>query len=97
MDSANDITVFAHAKPRLRPGVRLTESQPHGGWVLLAPERVFKINSAAVEILRHCDGRLSFSAIVDNLSSAYQAPREIIERDASALVASLANRLLLDL
>ncbi len=30
------------ARPRLPHGVRLVHSEAQGGWVLLAPERVFK-------------------------------------------------------
>ena len=35
-------------RPRLIRGVRLTHSEAHGGWVLLAPERVFKADAITV-------------------------------------------------
>ena len=44
------------ARPRLPRGVRLTNSEAQGGWVLLAPERIFKADAIAVEILKRCTG-----------------------------------------
>ena len=41
--------------PRLPRGVRLVDSPAQGGMVLLAPERVFKPDAIAVEILKRCD------------------------------------------
>jgi hypothetical protein len=35
------------ARPRLPHGVRLVHNEAHGGWVLLAPERVFKADPIA--------------------------------------------------
>ena len=35
------------AKPKLPRGVRLTHNEAQGGWVLLAPERVFKAEGPA--------------------------------------------------
>ena len=46
----------ADAKPRLPRGVRLVHNEAQGGWVLLAPERVFKADAIAVEILKRCTG-----------------------------------------
>ena len=37
------------AKPRLPRGVRLTHNAAHGGWVLLAPERLFKADVVAAD------------------------------------------------
>ena len=36
------VEIASDAKPRLPRGVRLTHNEAQGGWVLLAPERVFK-------------------------------------------------------
>jgi pyrroloquinoline quinone biosynthesis protein D len=54
--------------PRLPRGVRLVDSETHGGMVLLAPERVFKPDLIAIEILKRCDGTASVSAIADELA-----------------------------
>ena len=44
------------ARPRLPRGVRLMHNEAQGGWVLLAPERIFKADAIAVEILKRCTG-----------------------------------------
>jgi coenzyme PQQ biosynthesis protein PqqD len=85
------------AKPKLPRGVRLVNSEAHGGMVLLAPERVFKADAIATAILQRCDGEATFGKIVDDLSAAYNAPRDRIAVDASALLAGLVEKKLLEL
>ena len=90
-------TVASNAKPRLPRGVRLVHNEAHGGWVLLAPERVFKADAIAVEILKRCTGDATFAAIVDDLAANFTAPRERIETDVAAMMRSLADKKLLEL
>jgi len=90
-------TISPDAKPRLPPGVRLTFSEKHGGWVLLAPERIFKADSIAVEIIKRCTGEVTLREIVDNLASVFDAPRERIESDVATMLRSLADKKLLEL
>jgi pyrroloquinoline quinone biosynthesis protein D len=85
------------ARPRLPHGVRLFQSQAHGGWVLLAPERVFKADAIAVEIIKRCTGAATFVAIVDDLAGAFSAPRERVLADTTALLRGLADKKLLEL
>jgi pyrroloquinoline quinone biosynthesis protein D len=85
------------ARPRLPHGVRLVHNEAQGGWVLLAPERVFKADPIAAEIVRRCTGEATFAAIVDDLAKTYKAPRERILADATALLRGLADKRLLDL
>jgi pyrroloquinoline quinone biosynthesis protein D len=85
------------AKPRLPRGVRLTHNEAQGGWVLLAPERVFKANEITVEIVKRCTGEATFSAIIDDLARTFNAPRERIEADVTALLRGLADKRLLEL
>jgi len=89
--------IAPQAHPRLPRGVRLTESQAHGGWVLLAPERVFKADAIAVEIIKRCTGEASLDDIVDDLVRAYAAPRERVLADTIALLRGLADKKLLEL
>jgi pyrroloquinoline quinone biosynthesis protein D len=89
--------VPADARPRLRRGVRLVHREEHGGWVLLAPERVLKADAIAAEILKRCTGEATLATIVDELAAAYGAPRERVEADVATLVASLAEKQMLDL
>ncbi len=85
------------AKPKLPRGVRLTNSEAQGGWVLLAPERIFKADPIAVEILRRCTGEATYAAIVDDLAATFKAPRERIDADVTELLAGLAEKKLLEL
>ena len=84
------------AKPRLPRGVRLTHNAAHG-WVLLAPERLFKADAIAVEILKRCTGELTFAAIVDDLAKTFTAPHERISADAANLLNGLVEKKLLEL
>ena len=90
-------TIPADARPRLPRGVRLVHNEAQGGWVLLAPERVFKADPIAVEIVKRCTGEASFGEIVDDLAKTYSAPREKILADVSALLRGLADKRLLEL
>jgi pyrroloquinoline quinone biosynthesis protein D len=87
----------ADARPRLPRGVRLVHNEAQGGWVLLAPERVFKADAIAVEIVKRCTGEATFSEILDDLVKAYSAPRERILADVTALLRGLADKRLLEL
>ena len=89
--------IAADAKPKLPRGVRLTHNEAQGGWVLLAPERVFKADAIAVEIVKRCTGEATFTEIVDDLAKTYAAPRERILADVTALLRGLADKKLLEL
>jgi pyrroloquinoline quinone biosynthesis protein D len=89
--------IASDATPRLPRGVRLTHNEAQGGWVLLAPERVFKANDITVEIVKRCTGEATFGAIVDDLVKTFNAPRERIEADVTALLRGLADKRLLEL
>lgn len=85
------------ACPRLPRGVRLVHNEAQGGWVLLAPERVFKADAIAAEIVKRCTGEANLAAIVDDLAKTFTAPRERILADVTALLRSLADKKLLEL
>ena len=89
--------ISADARPRLSRGVRLVHNEAQGGWVLLAPERVFKADAIAAEIVKRCSGEATFAEIVDDLARTFAAPRERIAADAGALLRSLADKKLLEL
>jgi pyrroloquinoline quinone biosynthesis protein D len=94
---ADGTRIAAEAKPRLPRGVRLTHSEAQGGWVLLAPERIFKADAIAAEILKRCTGEASFAAIVDDLAATFNAPRERVDADVRKLLLGLAEKKLLEL
>jgi pyrroloquinoline quinone biosynthesis protein D len=89
--------IASDARPRLPRGVRLVHNEAQGGWVLLAPERVFKADAVAAEIVKRCTGEASFAAIVDDLAKTFNAPRERILTDVTAMLRSLADKKLLEL
>ena len=84
-------------RPRLPRGVRLVHNEAQGGWVLLAPERVFKADAIAAEIVKRCTGEATLDAIVDDLAKSFNAPRERILTDVTAMLRGLADKKLLEL
>lgn len=94
-DASDSAGISPHALPRLPRGARLVHNEAQGGWVLLAPERVFKADAIAAEILKRCTGEATFAAIVDDLAAAYAAPRERILADVTTLLRGLADKRLL--
>ncbi|MEE8504975.1 MAG: pyrroloquinoline quinone biosynthesis peptide chaperone PqqD, partial [Kiloniellales bacterium] len=61
-------------------------------WVVLAPERVLVLDEPALEVLKRCDGNASVDAIVDELTAAYDAPREEIGADVNAMLQDMADK-----
>ena len=91
-------TITPSARPRLPRGERLVHNEAQGGWILLAPERVFKAEAIAHEILKRCTGEASVDQIVDELAKAFAgAPRERIHEDVVKLIGGLADKKLLEL
>jgi pyrroloquinoline quinone biosynthesis protein D len=95
VDKTHNVT--EEARPRLPRGVRLVHNEAQGGFVLLAPERVFKADAIAAEILKRCTGEATVAAIVDDLAKTFAAPRERILTDVTKLLGSLADKRLLEL
>lgn len=85
------------AKPTLPRGVRLKHDAVRDEWVLLAPERMLKLNAVSVEVLKRCTGDATLAALVDDLAAAFDAPRERIALDVDAMLAGLAAKRLVDL
>jgi coenzyme PQQ biosynthesis protein PqqD len=85
------------SKPRLPRGVRLKLDETRNEWLLLAPERVVKTDTIAVEILKRCDGVATLSEIVDNLAATFKADRALIDKDVRAMLSELAAKRMVDL
>ncbi len=77
--------------------MRLKHDELRGGWVLLAPERMLKLDAVSVEVLKRCTGEASLAAIVDDLASAFAAPRERIAADVDAMLGGLVAKRLVDM
>jgi pyrroloquinoline quinone biosynthesis protein D len=80
------------AVPAFRRGVKFRFDAVRGGWVLLAPEKLFMPDEIAVEILRQVDGVRSIGAIVDDLAVRFDAPRDVIATDVIAALQDLSTR-----
>lgn len=96
-DTASPTPIPPDARPKLARGVRLTNSEAHGGMVLLAPERVFKADPIATAILERCTGEATLAEIVDGLAARFNAPRERVLADVTALLSGLAEKRLLEM
>ena len=90
-------SIAPDARPRLPRGVRLVHNEAQGGWVLLAPERVFKADAIAAEIVKRCTGEATLEAIVDDLATTFKAPRQRVHDDVTAMLRGLADKKLLEL
>lgn len=80
------------ARPRLASGVRLRADRVRGGFNLLAPEHVLRVNASSAAILHLCDGTRRIGDIAGLLADEYKVERVRIERDVFALIADLASR-----
>jgi pyrroloquinoline quinone biosynthesis protein D len=89
--------IAADARPKLPRGVRLTHNEAQGGWVLLAPERVFKADAIAAEIVKRCTGAATVDDIVDDLAKTFNAPRDRIATDVSAMLSGLVEKRLIEI
>ncbi|HEV2548611.1 MAG TPA: pyrroloquinoline quinone biosynthesis peptide chaperone PqqD [Stellaceae bacterium] len=66
--------------------------ETRGRWVVLAPERLLLPDEPAVEILKLIDGERSVAAIIDDLVRRFEAPREVIATDVTALLQDLVDK-----
>lgn len=82
----------AGAIPAFRRGVKFRFDRVRDSWVLLAPEKLFMPDEIAVEILKLIDGARSIDAIIDDLASRFDAPRELIATDVMATLEDLSMR-----
>lgn len=83
--------------PTLPRGVRLHEDKARGGFNLMAPERILKLDPVANEVLKRVDGTATVAAIVDDLAQAFAADRAQIDGDVKGMLQGLADKRLLDL
>jgi pyrroloquinoline quinone biosynthesis protein D len=77
---------------RFRPHVKFRHDETRGRWVVLAPERLLLPDESAVEILKLIDGKRSIDALVDDLAARFEAPREVIAADVTALLQDLVDK-----
>jgi pyrroloquinoline quinone biosynthesis protein D len=88
--------IHAQSRPRLPKGVKLRRDEVRGRWTLLAPERIFEVDSTAATVLELCDGERDLNAIVAELAGRYNAPAAVIEKDVVAMLADLKAKRVLE-
>lgn len=80
------------SRPRLAPSTMLREDKARGGWIILAPERVFTPDAVAVEVLHLCDGVRTCAEIAQHLAASYEAETDVILADIVPLLQDLADK-----
>lgn len=82
----------ASAVPRFAAGMKFRFDTVRERWVVLGPERLFLPDEHAVEILKLVDGQRSLDDIADALAVRFDAPRETIATDVTAMLRDLAEK-----
>ena len=72
--------------PKLPRHIKLRHDTARDRWTILGPERVFTPDAIAVAVLRLCDGSRSVDTIAVELAQTYNAPKERILADITALL-----------
>ncbi|WP_312524663.1 pyrroloquinoline quinone biosynthesis peptide chaperone PqqD [Paracoccus sp. (in: a-proteobacteria)] len=78
--------------PYLPRGVRLHDDRLRGIRVLLAPERAIELDAIGDAILSNLDGSRNLGQLIDHLSAAYAAPRDMIAGDVREFLTGLIER-----
>lgn len=86
------VIIDEESAPNFAPHVRFRFNKQRDQWVVLAPERLLVPDETSVEILKLLDGMATVAAIADELAQKYNAPREVIGRDVTALLQGLADK-----
>ena len=86
------LTINSDVKPKFPKHVKLKYNKPRDEWVILAPERLVKLDDIAVEILKLVDGVTSVEEISRLLAEKFAAPQEVILKDVTNLLQTLAEK-----
>ncbi len=84
--------IGATSRPMLPRHIKLRHDAARDRWTILAPERVFTPDAIAIAVLQMCDGARSVEAIAAELAETYNAPKERILADITALLQELADK-----
>jgi pyrroloquinoline quinone biosynthesis protein D len=80
------------SRPHLAAHRRLKFDNARNSWTVQAPERVFMLDEIAHAIVSRCDGQRTLAQIIDELSAAFAAPRDVVGADVTRLVQDLAEK-----
>ena len=73
-------------RPRLSPLYVFRWEASPPAHILLTPEALIKLNPAAAEIFRRCDGERPADAIIADLDATFPGQPEAIARDTQAFL-----------
>jgi len=91
-DVPNRLRLDGSTALRFPKHVKFRYDETRARWVVLAPERLLLPDEPAVEILKLIDGERSVAAIIDDLVRRFEAPREVIAADVTALLQELVEK-----
>lgn len=74
MNALPPIPLDPRSSPAISPMYRLQFEASQESWVLLYPEGMVKLNAAAGEILRRCDGSRCVDQLIADLQQAFSTP-----------------------
>lgn len=86
------LMVDAKTKLKMPRHIKLRHDAGRGRWIILAPERVFDPDEISVDVLKLCDGERSVDELATQLSSDYQAPKDVILSDIIEMLQELADK-----
>ncbi len=75
-----------HARPQLSPQFVFRWEASQDAHILLYPEGLIKLNPAAAEILKRCDGARAAEAIIADLSASFPEHADAIAVDTHAFL-----------
>jgi PqqA peptide cyclase len=84
-----------NSRPTFPRYARLHHDRTRERLVILAPERVYEVDSIGVAVLKLCDGARTLREIVLELAAVYSAPADLIAKDVVKLLQGLADKRLL--
>ena len=90
--SAGRVVVAGSTTLRFPAHVKFRHDQTRGQWVVLAPERLLLPDETAVEILKLIDGSRAVDAVVATLAERFDAPRDVIAADVTAVLQDLVDK-----
>ena len=78
--------------PKFPKHVKFRHNKARDEWVILAPERLVKLDEIAVEILHLVDGETEVKKIANQLSQKFNAPEETIISDVIEMLQNLSDK-----
>ena len=78
--------------PKFPKHVKFRFNKARKEWVILAPERLVKLDPIAVEILQLVDGEKTVKIIASELSKKFNAPEDVILGDVKDMLQNLSDK-----